>query len=257
MTVLQSRRKYCLYPCLVCLSESRPKDSHWAHKTWPERKTLQSGTKNIIHGPLVSWDKIILPPLNIKLGLMKQYVRGLDKDEHFFRNLCSAFPGLSKEILKAQISDGPKIEKMSRDKDYMASMTVIEKWARTAFVDVVNNFLWNRKASSYIEIVNELLASFELHGCNMSVKIHSLISYLDKFPKNLGNVSDKQQGCFQQDFKVMKELYQGRWDIHNGWVWIILENPENEIFYLYDLISCDCKVCVCLIMLFSCLMWSF
>ena len=38
---------------------------------------------------------------------------------------------------------------------------------------------------------------------------------------------------------------------------IILENPENENFYLHEMTSFDCKVYICLIMLFFCLMRSF
>ena len=54
----------------------------------------------------------------------------------------------------------------------MASVTSTEKRAWQAFVDVVSNFLGNRKADNYMEIVNELRASFQLHSCNMSIKIH-------------------------------------------------------------------------------------
>jgi len=38
------------------------------------------GEKNVIAEPLVDRSKIILPPLHIKLGLMKQFVKALDKD---------------------------------------------------------------------------------------------------------------------------------------------------------------------------------
>ena len=94
----------------------------------------------------MSRDKIIFLPLHIKLGLMKQYVKILDKDEHCFRCLFNACPGLSKEKLKAGILDGLKIWKMIRDKDFMTSMTSIDKRAWQAFVEVVRNFVGNRKA---------------------------------------------------------------------------------------------------------------
>ena len=205
---------YTKYPCFLCLWDSRAKDRHWTQKNWPERKTLQIGGKNIINEPLVPRGKIIFPPLHIKLGLMKQYVKALDKEGNCFRYLCSAFPGLSEEKLKAGIFDGPKIRKMIRDKEFTKSMTNIEKRAWLAFVEVVNNFLGNKKAENYREIVNEMLSSFELHGCNMSIKIHFLFSHLDQFPENLGDVSDEQGERFHQDIKVMEERYQGRWDMH-------------------------------------------
>jgi len=45
----------------------------------------------------------------------------------------------------------------------------------------------------------------------MSVKLHFLFSHLDKFPENLGDVSDEQGERFHQDIKAMEERYQGRW----------------------------------------------
>ena len=46
---------------------------------WPAREDLAVGDKNIINEALVNRDRIILPPLHIKLGLMKQFVKALDK----------------------------------------------------------------------------------------------------------------------------------------------------------------------------------
>ena len=48
----------------------------------------------------------------------------------------------------------------------------------------------------------------------MSVKIHFLHSHLEKFPENLGDVSDEQGERFHQDVKTMGKSYQGRWDQH-------------------------------------------
>ena len=36
--------------------------------------------KNVINYPLVDRNKIILPPLLIKLGLIKKFVKAMDKD---------------------------------------------------------------------------------------------------------------------------------------------------------------------------------
>ena len=101
---------YTEYPCFLCLWDSRAKERHWTPKTWPQRKALQIGRENVVHVPLMPRDKIMFPHRHIKLGLMKQYVKALDKDEHRFRYLCSVFPGLSKEKLKAGIFEGPKFE---------------------------------------------------------------------------------------------------------------------------------------------------
>ena len=78
-------------------------------KQWPVREQLIQGDGKIINQPLVSRDCIILPPLHIKLGLMKQFVKALDKDEACFAYLNKAFLRLSSEKLKAGIFDGPQI----------------------------------------------------------------------------------------------------------------------------------------------------
>ena len=74
---------------------------------------------------------------------MKQFVKAQDKEGQLFRYLRSTFAGLCQEKLKAGIFDGPEIQKMINDEDYIDSALDEEKDAWTAFVDVVRNFLGN------------------------------------------------------------------------------------------------------------------
>ncbi|KAI6648441.1 hypothetical protein LOD99_8231 [Oopsacas minuta] len=71
---------YTKYPCFICLCESRARKDHWVNKVGPLRTDLTIGVANILYEPLVPGEKIILPPFHIKLGLMKQFVKSLDKD---------------------------------------------------------------------------------------------------------------------------------------------------------------------------------
>ena len=80
-------------------------------KNWPVREQLKVGDKNVIHDQLVPCEKIIFPPLHIKLGLMKQFVKTFDKTGQCFQYISSAFPGLSNEKLKAGIFDIHQIRK--------------------------------------------------------------------------------------------------------------------------------------------------
>ena len=48
-------------------------------------KTLQIVGENIIDEPLMPREKILFLPMHIMLGLMKRYVKALDKNDHFFR----------------------------------------------------------------------------------------------------------------------------------------------------------------------------
>ena len=106
---------YTKFPCFLCLWDSRSRTEHWVRKVWPERKEFPVGQKNVINEPLVDPQKILLPPLHIKLGLMKQFVKALDKEGRCFRYLCSKFPGVSDEKLKAGVFDGPQIRILMRD----------------------------------------------------------------------------------------------------------------------------------------------
>ena len=110
------------------------------HETW---------RKNIINSPLVDRKSIILPPSHIKLGLMEQFVKALDRSRDCFGYVCSTFPGLSYEKKKAEKFDGPQIRTLLQDNHFVTTMTAVETRACKAFADVVHNFLGNKKAENY------------------------------------------------------------------------------------------------------------
>ena len=68
---------YTKYPCCICLWRSRARDDHWIKKGWPPRDSMRVSEANVINEPLAVKEKIILPPLFIKLVLMKQFVKTL------------------------------------------------------------------------------------------------------------------------------------------------------------------------------------
>jgi hypothetical protein len=203
---------YTKFPCFYCLWDSRNDQNHWQRKEWPVRQTLEVGEKNVIREPLVDRNRIILPPLHIKLGLMKQFVKSLDRSGDCFHYICRTFPGLSNEKIKAGIFDGPQIRTFVRDPNFIQSMRDPEAAAWTSFVEVIEGFLGRNKAQNYEVLVNKMLRNFQALGARMSVKVHFLFSHLDRFPENLGDVSEEQGERFHQDIRVMEERYQGRWD---------------------------------------------
>ena len=141
------------------LMGSRVNEEHWVRKEWPPRNTIKPEEKNIVNNFLVNWMNIILPPLHIKLGLIKQFVKALDCSGDCFGYICSTFPGLSYEKKKAGIFDGPQIRTLLRDQYFVTTMTVVEARAWKAFSKVFHNFLGNKRADNYIELVEELLLS--------------------------------------------------------------------------------------------------
>ena len=168
------------------------------------------GDKNIINEPLVIWDHTTLPPLHTKLGLMKQFVKALDKHGDCFNYIVKKFPGLSMEKMKAGIFDGPQIGKLSQDQAFTSHMTAVDSAAWCSDVSVVPEFLGNTKASNYQYLVDVMLRNFQAFGLRMSIKLHYLFSHLDYFPENLGDVSEEQGERFHQDIKMMEERYQSR-----------------------------------------------
>lgn len=229
--LLGQQSGYTKYPCFLCLWDSRAKQDHWVRREWPKREMMVVGEKNAIREPLVGRDKIILPPLHIKLGLMKQFVKALDQDGPCFEFIGRKMPGLSTEKLKAGIFDGPQIRQLVNDPGFVDSMSEGERRAWTSFVLVVRNFLGNHKAQNYAELVNNMLINFRDLGCNMSIKVHYLHSHLDRFPENLGDMSEEQGERFHQDIKTMEDRYQGRWDIHMmaDYCWNLQRDCLNKI----------------------------
>ena len=114
--------------------------------------------------------------------------------------------------MKDGIFDGPQVRQLIRDPEFEKSMTKLDLEAWKAFVLVVKNFLDNNKASNYEELITNMLCAFKSLGCNMSIKMHYLFSHIDRFPENLGAMSDEQGERFHQDIKEMETRYQGRWD---------------------------------------------
>lgn len=210
--LLGQQSGFTKYPCFICMWDSRDRAHHYVKKEWPAREQLVPGARNIINEPLVDREKILIPPLHMKLGLMKQFTRALDKDGKCFNYLCKAFPRLTIEKLKAGIFDGPQIRQLMKDAEFENSMNTLERAAWKSFVQVVINFLGNTKAANHATLVSSMIEAFQKLGCLMSIKMHFLFSHMEKFPENLGAMSDEQGERFHQDMRQMEERYQGRWD---------------------------------------------
>ena len=57
---------------------------------------------------------------------------------------------------------------------------------------MTQNFLGNRKANNFRQLVNELIQNYGDLGANISIKMHFLHSHLDNSPENCGGVSNEQ-----------------------------------------------------------------
>ena len=88
------------YCCFLCEWDSRAKTLDYLKTEWPRRKFLKVGEKNVQHPALIEWHKILVPPLRIKLGLMKNFVKAMDWTRSAFKYLPEKFPRLREAKIK-------------------------------------------------------------------------------------------------------------------------------------------------------------
>lgn len=203
---------YTKHMCFLCLWNSRDDANHYKVKVWPPRTDFTPGKFNVQHVPLVQPEKVFLPPLHIKLGLMKNFVKAMNNQSEGFLYLKQKFTGLSDEKLKSGIFIGPQIRDLLRDDVFVSKLNSLELSAWDAFKQVVQNFLGLNRADNYAELIDNMLENYQKMGCRMSLKLHFLHSHLEFFPDNLGDVSDEHGERFHQDIRTMEERYQGRFN---------------------------------------------
>ena len=75
-------------------------------------------------------------------------------------------------------------------------MNLLEADAWWGFVGVVQNFLDNRRAANFEEVVQNMLDAYQRLGANMNIKVHFLHNHLNWFSDNCGDVSDEQSEPF-------------------------------------------------------------
>ena len=146
---------------------------------------------------------MILPTLHIKLGLMKQFVKALNKENACFKYIREKLPNLNAENVKEDVFVGPQIRKLTKDLQFLSTMTNVEKtWL--SFAEVVSKSLGNATDSDYQNIVRNMLACFEALGYRTSLKVHFLHAHLHYFPQNLGGMSEEHGERFYQGIKIME-----------------------------------------------------
>lgn len=200
------------YPCFLCLWDSRARDQHWVREKWPARTDWNVGYYNVSHESLVDRGRVLLPPLHIKLGLMKQFVKALDHKRNCYKYITSSFPKLTKAKISEGVFVGPDIRKLMNDKNFIKKMNAKEKDAWLSFKEVTQKFLGNNRDPKYKTIASIVLRNYQKLGCNMSLKLHFLKSHLSYFPENVGAFSEEMGERFHQDFHQKEKHYQGRWD---------------------------------------------
>jgi hypothetical protein len=100
------------------------------------------------------------------MGLIKNFVKALDRNGPAFSFLCEKYPRLSKKKIKG-VFIGPQMRQLFRDPQCDLGLSDDEKAAWNAFQHVATGFLGNVKAINFRKLVEDLITSYEKLGCNM------------------------------------------------------------------------------------------
>ncbi|KAL7834776.1 hypothetical protein SRHO_G00290230 [Serrasalmus rhombeus] len=133
------------YPFFICLWDSRDTKAHYHRRDWPQWTEFTVGKNNVNWEPLVDPRKVLMPPLQIKLGLIKQFVRALDKESRAFNYLQDLFPKMSEAKIKAGVFVGPQIKNIIECSEFPKKLNRKERAAWNSFVAVVRGFLGYHK----------------------------------------------------------------------------------------------------------------
>ena len=119
----------------------RDKKNHCVNKLWPKRTSLTPGEKNVVFPPLVVPENISLPPLHLKLGLMKNSVEGMDKTGRGYQYARNKFANVSDAKLKEGIFIGPQIGELVQDKQFDKDLNETERNAWLSFKRICKDLL--------------------------------------------------------------------------------------------------------------------
>ncbi|GBL73187.1 hypothetical protein AVEN_159257-1 [Araneus ventricosus] len=106
---------------------------HYIKKVWSKRQFLIRGVKTEENEPLFASEKILLPPLHIKLGLMKNFVKAMDCGGSRFQYISLKFPKVSGTRIKGGTFVGPQFRQLMKDPVFESKLTKKEAAAWTSF----------------------------------------------------------------------------------------------------------------------------
>lgn len=139
----------CQYPCFLCnwrqdTSRNQDKTSSKSYIRQPgiERESFLDGQFGVKGRQLVLKEKILFPPLHIKLGIFSQFIQSLGKDHPAVNYLKTRFP-LSAAKIEGGILNGSQINKVMNKTDIQQHLKGKELRAWHSFMDLCHMFLGN------------------------------------------------------------------------------------------------------------------
>ena len=92
--------------------------------------------------------------------------------------------------------------------DKMLKTNKLEAWK--CWKQIYIKVLGSEKAENFEDAVANLLYSYDVLGCKMSLKVHFLESHLNFFHENLGNISDEPGERFYQNVAIIEKRFKGK-----------------------------------------------
>jgi hypothetical protein len=110
-------------------------------------------------------EKIYLSPLQIKLGLMENFVNGMDKTGRGLLCVRNKLPNTSDAKIKEGIFIGPQIRELKEDKLFDEDLNETERNSWLLFKRICKDILGNHKTANCQDVVQDLLTSYKSTGC--------------------------------------------------------------------------------------------
>jgi hypothetical protein len=124
----------------------------------------------------------------------------MTKEDEWFTLLRRKFPRISEAKKNEGIFVDPQVRKLFQDTDFRNHFNSAEKISSETFMYAATS--WEiTKSENYVEILEKLLFSYCVLGCNMSLKLHFLLSHLDFFFREIGG-----------------RLWRARWKVPSGYI---------------------------------------
>ena len=117
------------FPCFLWLWDRRNTSLHYKVKSWPLRSSCDLGIYNVKLAPLVDAKKVLFPPLHIKLGLIKQFVKKMNPKGEAFKHIQELFPKLSEAKVQGGIFVGPQVKRLIQFYSFLEKLSVVERRA--------------------------------------------------------------------------------------------------------------------------------
>ena len=121
--LMELRGSFTKIPCYFCLWDSRNTSLHYKKGNWPPRSSYNIVAHNVKQTPLVEPKKVLLPPLHIKPGLIKQFVKELNPESDVFKHIQELFPKLSEAKIKGRVFVSPEVKRLMNSDSFSEKLS--------------------------------------------------------------------------------------------------------------------------------------